>query len=354
MRWREIYVAGVGSWLPDPVPVAEAVAAGECGQEWIDDFGYESVVIAREAAGETWTAPPDMAVAAARVAHERSGLAKSAYALLLHGSTWYQGLDIWPAASYIAGRAVGRTVPALDVQQRCNIGISSLELAAAHLSVGHGTGSAVMVTTADRFGGPGADRWHLRHGNAYADGATATVLSGEGGFARLVATATVADNGLEPMARGDEPLGPVSRAAERQIDLTARGEAQLAHSDETLTNIRFGKVMGEAKQAVLDEAGLDIGDITRVVIPSTGRIKGPFQIHHLIGVDESVTTWDFARRTGHIGAGDWAAGLEHLLLTGALNPGDHVMLYGGGAGYTITTAVLEILAVPDWAVPAEA
>ncbi|MFJ5528948.1 ketoacyl-ACP synthase III family protein [Streptomyces sp. NPDC093261] len=347
MRWRDVYVAGLGSWLPDPVPVGECVAAGECGQEWIDDFGYESVRIAREGDGEAWTAPPDMAVAAGRTAHERSGLAKSAYSLLLHGSTWFQGLDIWPAASYVAKRTVGSTVPGMDVQQRCNVGISGLELAAAHLTAG--LGSAVMLTTADRFGGPGADRWRLRHGNAYADGATATVLSTEGGFARLVATATVADNTLEPMARGDEEFAPVSRAAERQIDLTARGDAHRAVSDETFTNIRFGKVMQEAKQAVLDDAGLETEDLTYVVIPSTGRIQGPFQIHHLLGVDEERTTWEFARRSGHIGAGDWAAGLEHLLCTGALSPGDHVMLYGGGAGYTITTAVLEILSVPDWA-----
>ncbi|WP_405872889.1 ketoacyl-ACP synthase III family protein [Streptomyces sp. NBC_00005] len=354
MRWRDVYVAGLGSWLPDPVPVAECVAAGECGQEWIDDFGYESVRIARDNTGASdgsWTAPPDMAVAAGRTAHERSRLQKSAYSLLLHGSTWFQGLDIWPAASYVAKRTVGTAVPGLDVQQRCNIGISGLELAAAHLTAGLGTGSAVMLTTADRFGGPGANRWQLRHGNAYADGATATVLSTEGGFARLVATATVADNSLEPMARGDEEFAPVSRAAERQIDLTARGDAHRAVSDETFTNIRFGKVMQEAKQAVLDDAGIETDDLAYVVIPSTGRIQGPFQIHHLLGVDEERTTWEFARRSGHIGAGDWAAGLEHLLLTGALNPGDHVMLYGGGAGYTITTAVLEILAVPDWAAP---
>ncbi|MFF7239067.1 3-oxoacyl-[acyl-carrier-protein] synthase III C-terminal domain-containing protein [Streptomyces collinus] len=347
MRWKDVYVAGLGSWLPEPVPVAECVAAGECGQEWIDDFGYESVRIAREAAGEAWTAPPDMAVAAGRSAHERSGLPKSAYSLLLHGSTWFQGLDIWPAASYVAKRTVGSTVPGLDVQQRCNVGISGLELAAAHLTAG--LGGAVMLTTADRFGGPGADRWRLRHGNAYADGATATVLSTGGGFARLVATATVADNTLEPMARGDEEFAPVSRAAERQIDLTARGDAHRAVSDETFTNIRFGKVMQEAKQAVLDDAGLETADLAYVVIPSTGRIQGPFQIHHLLGVEEERTTWEFARRSGHVGAGDWAAGLEHLLCTGALSAGDHVMLYGGGAGYTITTAVLEITAVPDWA-----
>ncbi|MEU2793378.1 ketoacyl-ACP synthase III family protein [Streptomyces sp. NPDC007100] len=349
MRWDEIYVAGLGTWLPEPVPVREAVEAGECGQEWIDDFGYEAVRIARERPGEPWTAPPDMAVAAARRAHERSGLDRSAYSLLLHGSTWFQGLDIWPAASYIAGKTVGRTVPALDVQQRCNIGISALDLAACHLKAGYGTGSAVMVTTADRFGGPGADRWRLRHGNAYADGGTAVVLSATDGFARLLATATVADNGLEPMARGDEPFGPVSRAADRQIDLTARGDAHKAVSDETLTNIRFGKAMNEAKQAVLDDAGLSMDDIASVVIPATGRIDGPFQIHHLLGVDASETTWEFARRSGHVGAGDWAAGLENLLLTGALGPGDHVMLFGGGAGYTLTAAVLEISRIPGWA-----
>ncbi|MFI9080860.1 ketoacyl-ACP synthase III family protein [Streptomyces sioyaensis] len=347
MRWKEIYVAGLGSWLPEPVPVSECVAAGECGQEWIDDFGYESVRIVRESAGEAWAAPPDMAVAAGRTAHERSGLPKSAYSLLLHGSTWFQGLDIWPAASYVAERTVGPTVPGLDVQQRCNVGISGLELAAAHLTAGFG--SAVMLTTADRFGGPGADRWRLRHGNAYADGATATVLSTEGGFARLVATATVADNTLEPMARGDEEFAPVSRAVERQIDLSARDNAHRAVIDGTFTDIRVGKVLLEAKYAVLEDAGLEADDLAYVVIPSTGRMPGRLQIHHLLGVDEERTTWEFARRSGHIGAGDWAAGLEHLLCRANVRPGDYVMLFGGGAGYTISAAVLEIIAAPDWA-----
>ena len=85
-----------------------------------------------------------------------------------------------------------------------------------------------------------------------------------------------------------------------------------------------------------------------MVTPNTGRRKGEHQVHHLIGVTEEQTTWDYGRTTGHIGAGDWAAGLAHLIDNRAVAPGDKVMLFGGGAGYTCTVAVLEINEVPQW------
>jgi 3-oxoacyl-[acyl-carrier-protein] synthase III len=39
--------------------------------------------------------------------------------------------------------------------------------------------------------------------------------------------------------------------------------------------------------------------------------------------------------------------LDHLLATGALAAGDHVLLIGLGAGTTMACAVLEILDIPQ-------
>ena len=103
-----------------------------------------------------------------------------------------------------------------------------------------------------------------------------------------------------------------------------------------------------ARNAALKDAGVKLEHFTRVVTPASGRMKGDAQVHDLLGVPEQATTWEYGRTTGHVGAGDWVLGLEHLLTTRALVPGDHVLLFGGGAGYTCTAAVVEILELPEW------
>ncbi|MEU6172914.1 ketoacyl-ACP synthase III family protein [Streptantibioticus parmotrematis] len=342
MRWDDIHVAAVGTWLPEPVSAADAVREGKYTAERYETFGYQSVLQAED------VAPPDMAVYAAESALKRSGVAPEEFSLLIHGSLWFQGLDIYPTASYVAARTVGRSVAALDVQQRCNVGVSGVELAAAHLKSGLRGGSAVMLTTADRWAAPGVNRWELHDISTYGDGGTAVVVSSQGGFARLLSTATVADNSLEGLARGDQPFLSASPAAAEGIDLTRRSHEYMEAGDEKEIVLRIARVMLQAKKQALADAGIETADLARVVTPNTGRRKGDHQVHHLIGVTEEQTTWDYGRTTGHIGAGDWAAGLAHLIDTRAVEPGDKVMLFGGGAGYTCTVAVLEINEVPQW------
>ncbi|MEZ3183138.1 3-oxoacyl-ACP synthase, partial [Streptomyces pimonensis] len=48
------------------------------------------------------------------------------------------------------------------------------------------------------------------------------------------------------------------------------------------------------------------------------------------------------------GAGDPFAGLDHLVTSGALGPGDTCMLFGVGAGFSWSCAVVEILNAPSW------
>jgi 3-oxoacyl-[acyl-carrier-protein] synthase-3 len=339
VRWQDMYIAAVGSWVPAPSPARDAVEAGLLDPERFKQLGYESLCVADD------VAPPDMAARAGETALARSGLTSRDFRMLLHGSLWFQGLDIWPAGSYVAARTVGRGVPALDVQQRCNVGLGAVELAA---SVLHAAGSgAAMVTTADRFAPPAVDRWNMHDFNLYGDGGTALILSTKGGFARLLSTATVSDNALEGQARGDEPFAAASPAAVAPIDLMARADQYAATADPVQTSVRIGRVMLLARNKALTAAGVNIGRVARVVTPASGRLKGDYQMHDLLDVPAERTTWDFGRTTGHIGAGDWALGLEHLVRTRAVAPGDTVLLFGGGAGYTCTAAVVEILDVPE-------
>jgi 3-oxoacyl-[acyl-carrier-protein] synthase-3 len=340
MRWENLFIAGIGTHLAEPTSALDAVNDGVLDPERFKTLGYTSICV------DEATAPPDMAAAAARQAMERSGTTGRDLAVSVHGSLWFQGLDIWPASSYVAAAIDARTVPSYDVQQRCNIGLGAIELVAAQLTISK-AGSA-LVTTADRFAPPAIDRWNAHDFNVYGDGGTAMVLSRTGGFARIVATATVADNALEGQARGGATFTCASPAAVEPIDLIARSHAYAEVNDPTQTSVRIGRVMLEARAAVVKAAKVPLNRITRIVTPSTGRLKGEHQVHDLLGVPEEVTTWDYGRTTGHIGAGDWAAGLEHLVTTRAVLPGDHVLLFGGGAGYTCTTAIVEILDLPEW------
>jgi 3-oxoacyl-[acyl-carrier-protein] synthase-3 len=349
MRWDSLFIAGLGSSVPAPTSALDAVEAGLFDAERYKRLGYQSVCV------DEATPPPDSAAAAATTALRRADLEGRDIAVLLHGSLWYQGLDIWPAASYVAARVGARMAPAYDVQQRCNIGLGAIDLAGALLAAdggnpagpGRGRAFAALVTTGDRFAPPAVDRWKMHDFNVYGDGGTALVLSARSGFARVVATATAADNTLEGQARGAEPLAAVSCAATTPVDLVARADSYAAETDQTQISIRIGRVMLAARHAALKAAGLTPADITRTVTPASGRLKSDFQVHDLLGVSESATTWDFGRTTGHVGAGDWALGLEHLVATRAVAPGDHVLLFGGGAGYTCTAAVLEILNLPE-------
>jgi 3-oxoacyl-[acyl-carrier-protein] synthase III len=66
-----------------------------------------------------------------------------------------------------------------------------------------------------------------------------------------------------------------------------------------------------------------------------------------LGLTAADTTWEYGTGIGHLGVSDQFVALEHLLATGALTAGDHVLLIGLGVGITVSCAVLRILYVPQ-------
>ncbi len=259
MRCHDLYIAGLGYRLPAPFDVARAVDEGryDASEQEVND--YASVTVSD---GE---APPEMAARAARVALERSGVAPADVSVLLHASAWFQGIDYWPAASYVHREVLegNRHSPALDVQQMCNGALGAVELAASYLAADERR-AAALVTSADRFGDPGFDRWRGDvNGIVYGDGGAAAVLARDG-FARLLSVTTIVDTGLEGMYRGAEPFEVTPG---RTVDVRARRKAYAPPggiADRTVTGLT------EAVALALDEADCKLGRDLPPRLPQRG------------------------------------------------------------------------------------
>ncbi len=341
MRFNDIYVAGVASWLPPREPVGQ----GRYEPEEKVAAAYESASVAGAD-----DAPPEMAIRAGRLALTRSGVDPAEVSLLLHASVWFQGLDMWSPSAYIHHALLGenRTAQAIDLGQQCAGGVSALQLAADHL-VADPDRRAAVVTSAERYASPGIDRWRTEGGHIiFGDGAGALVLARDRGFARLLAVKSVADTALEPMNRGDSMLTLFSPASQGPIDMPARCDAFLRQMDiqEVVTRLKRGHA--DAVHGLLDEAGLKITDVSRFIFPNIGLSLLTDLVGQL-GIDVSQTAWELGRTTGHVGAADPFNGLTYLLEQKQLAVGDRVVLAGIGYGWYWATALVECVEIPDWA-----
>jgi 3-oxoacyl-[acyl-carrier-protein] synthase III len=345
MRCEGLFVAGIAHWLPAMMPVAEAVAAGVYDAEEQARNGYASVTVAGAD-----DAPPVMAVRAARAALDRAAVMAEDISLLLHASFWYQGIDFWSAAPYIHHAVLpgNRHAPAIDISQMSNGSLGAVELAASYLAADPAR-RAALVTVADRFQLPGFDRWRSDvAGIVYGDGAAAAVLSRDGGFARLLAIATVVDTRLESLYRGSQRFGAMSGAAGWPVDNRARRRAHVQGSGHETVVEQTTNGLTEAVSRATQEAGVERAGIARFVFPSVGLAGLSSRYLEPLGLDLAKTTWEWGRRTGHVGAADQISGLTELVDRGALRPGERAMLIGIGAGFSWTCAVVEIERKPAW------
>ena len=336
MRFENLYLSGTGRYLPRPLTVPEAEAAGLCEAQLIWRTGIESVCVSDSEPG------PELAARAARAALDQAGCPPDEVSLLLHASTWYQGHDLWPAALYVQRYGLpGSRCPAMEVRQMSNGGLAALELAAGYLSASPDRGHA-MVTTGDRFCLPGYDRWRSDPGTICGDGGTAAVLSTRGGFARVLSIASFSDPGLEKIGRGSDPFGDAPLDTRQPVDLEAARAALIKETglDEVMDRIDAGQ--RETVKTALSEAGSELPDMAWFVLPSLGEARLKAHFLDPFGLDLDRTTWPWGRHTGHLGAGDQIAGFGQLAERGLLKPGQRCLLAGVGAGFSWSAAVVEL------------
>jgi 3-oxoacyl-[acyl-carrier-protein] synthase III len=331
MKFDQLFIAGIDTYLPPAVSVKQAIADGRYDPREAAETELESILVADDEAA------PDMAVRAARGAVARSGIDPAAISLVLHASLYFQGIEFHPTASYIHNAALGHhSALALEVKGTSNGGLACMALAATYLAA-LPEGAAALITTADNFCTPLFDRWKSRAGMIIADGASAMVLSRQRGFARVLSVAMVSDPRYEHLLRGSEPFRRVPIPIELHI---RRAEYQTEGARDKHSR-RFMLGIHAAVDAALQDANTELADIAHFVFRNVGRAAALKECQEL-KIDESATTWRFGRRIGHMGAGDHIAGLSLSMDHGVLNPGDRCMMISIGAGFTWGAAVIEI------------
>ncbi|WP_249124799.1 ketoacyl-ACP synthase III family protein [Saccharopolyspora erythraea] len=337
-----LYISGLGSHLPDVMSAERAVELGLYDPEDYEWYGWTGATVAGDLSA------PDMAVLAAREAIERSGRAPHDIDLHMHSGSWKQGPVGWSAHQYVLRNITDRDIPSYNVWQACNGTMSGMELAASYLMAVPERTEA-LLTGADNLGTPDFNRWSFGLQNGVlGDGATAVLLSKHEGFARLMAIKTVSTSDLEHLYRGEEPLVPTAIDNRTKVDFRERMAAVGEGAAVEWMVTRQGDLRAETALATLAEAGIGPEDVTRVTHVFTARDAYLKVILDPIGVDPDKGLGDFGHGWGHLTVNDQIMGLEHLVETGQVGPGDHVLMVGHGGGTTITIIVVRIEYSPAW------
>lgn len=330
MRWTDIHVMSCALAVGHIEDVALAVADGRYDEELASAHEYVSVSSAAD------TPPVEMAARAGTLALERSTVDEADIVLHAHVGSTPQGPDDVVPAAYVQGRTLTRRAFTVDVRQTCNGALAALQLSAAYLTAA-GSGTAALVTTSDRHGGPGVNRYRLDPGGVDADGASAIVLRNGSGPLRLLSTVVVGDGRFTATT----PLNPEDFPDRRAFLMAQR--KRLLPMLESMAELEKDSV-AEA----LADAGAEPGDVARWVFPNIGANMVDQEFRKSLGIDEARTTWDWGRTVGHLGSTNQFGGLTYLTETGAVRPGDLVALCGNGVGFSYGCAVLEVVASPAW------
>jgi 3-oxoacyl-[acyl-carrier-protein] synthase III len=348
LRTPDVFIRGIGVFLPGTVSIEEAVAQGHYSAADVELHELAGAAVAGDVPA------PEMALHAAQDALKRCGQRTDGLDLLLYADSWHQGPDGWQPQYYLQRHLVGGNVLAVEIKHGCNGMFSALELAAGHLRAlsGGARPRAALLVAADNFGTPLMDRWSMGPGYVAGDAASAVVLSTGPGFARLLSVGSAAVPEAEEMHRGSEPLFPPGPTTGRALNFSERNaefrDRALASGTGTAALLRVHQQTLELVERTLAEADREMDDITRVAYMNYSREIVEQRCMAALGLPLSKSTWDFGRTVGHLGASDQIVSLDHLLTTGVLGPGDHLLMLGIGPGVTISCAVVEILSPAPW------
>jgi 3-oxoacyl-[acyl-carrier-protein] synthase-3 len=344
MRLTDIYLSGIGVFLPETVPIESAVENGLYAAEEVKQHEWTGLAVAGEIPA------PEMALRAARSAFTRCGRDPESTNLLLYTDCWHQGPDGWQPQFYLQHYLVGGELVAVELRNGCNAVFSALELAGAYLTAGQR--EVALIAAGDNFGTPLVDRWNPGPGFIAGDGAGALVVTRERGFAQVLSVNSTTITAAEEIHRCGEPMFPPGATIGRSVDFTARAEKfrkkQMAEGTAMALATEFQRRPAECVDRTLQEAGITVGDLTRVVLTHTSKEEAEIQFMAVLGLPLEVSTWEFGSGVGHLASADHIVALDHLLSTGQLAPGDHVLLIGAAPGLTYSCAVLRILDLPSW------
>jgi 3-oxoacyl-[acyl-carrier-protein] synthase III len=352
MRYEGVYLTGVGVELGLEARCAALVRRGVLTVEDARRTRQRSVCVAS-------VSGPDLAVTAARAAvasHERTTGGRPMIRAHLHAQMVTKP-DVSSVACYVLNElGVSGCGVVCDIGAMSNGMVLGLDVAASLVGARPDVHTA-LITAGDRFAGSGFDRYRSDHGVLYGDAGAALVVSRMPGFARVVSVATCTDPGLEGLTREAPPGArfPPCEVAGTDRGVIDVGQRQRVWSRghggavEVLRRNRVG--LTTATRIALADAGITLDEARWVVVPFMGYEAVRARWLRPLGISEdgeNRTLVLLGLHFGHLGAADHVVGLRHLMATGAVAPGDYVVLASSGAGMSWTTAVLQMADVGDW------
>ncbi|MGW4940887.1 ketoacyl-ACP synthase III family protein [Actinoplanes sp. NPDC004185] len=345
MRPSSLYLQAVGTYLPP-----NRLSPGDItDRDWYGDESPERSVSGIGIA--EGAAPIDLALDAARQAFTRAGRRPAEIDLLIHSALLWQGSEEFSVVGYLLRQLGAGYTDGLEIQQGCNGLLSSIYVAAGLLALRPRGGTALLTTSLNATS-PCIDRWRSAGpGIVLGDGGAAVLLDTGRGFARVEAVNSLMDPELEGIHRGDRSLHEPAEPVRPQFDVLSRMQEFLAGSERGLPEIgaSLSKIVSTVMQETMSEAGLEADQLSRIAFTNVEPGMIETLVMNPLGLPLSRATWDYGRTIGHVGACDQFLSLDHLLTTGQLAVGDHVMLIGGSAGYCVSAVIITILEIPQWA-----
>jgi 3-oxoacyl-[acyl-carrier-protein] synthase III len=341
-------IAAVAAELGRRQTGAAAVRAGLVDAGALAAGGWHSVSVA------DGVPAVELAARAGRAALARSGQRADQVAALFYATASEPSMDLWPGQYYVQRATIGEPAPAFELRQACCGMLGAIELAAGFLAA-RADARAVLLAGGDNFSTVRPNRWRYLDGqltnrvSVLGDAGSALVLSRTGGFATVLAVRSASIPQAEQMYRGEQPLHPP--AGSGQVPPLGRRMTQFADRNPAAARTikaALARARTEVARRCLDAAGVAAADIARVVHVFAGQ---PGYLHAILdplGIDPGRGMLDFGRTVGHLGVNDHVVGLDHLLATGAVGPGEHVLLLGNGIGIALASAVIRIDRHPAW------
>lgn len=329
----DLYLAGLAARTgSQTLSAADAVARGAYEHARATDDGYLSVVQEPDAA------PYEMAADAAKAALAETDATPE---MLIYGSIHRHGQPrFWSPASWLQQElGMAGHIPALAIQQGCN---GLMQALAMTMDLPNNGMNAALFVGADCFHKSGFDRWRSDYGLIYGDAAAAFVLSRDKGFARILETALDGVPALEVLHRDPEFASEDQSSWQTEYDIRRTKRAFLADAGTG--------GFAEPLVAALERLRVKIeshpqwrGRADILLTPFVGNKTRTMTYEHVFGHLATRSTWDIGQRLGHLGTTDGWVGLDHLRRTGALEPGQHVLIVSAGVGFSCSATLLEIL-----------
>lgn len=178
------------------------------------------------------------------------------------------------------------------------------------------------------------------------------LLSATAGPLRIRSLVQSSLSSWERLYRGTEEMFPPAAAGGTAIPL---GRRMSAYADQVPDrDLRIGMTRelmtartAAARQAI-EEAGVTSADITRVTHVFSGNIRYVQGLLRPLGIAPERGMVELGRTVGHLGSCDQFLSLAHLVDTGAVGPGDHVLMMSNGGSLSFAAAVVEVLEQPAW------